>query len=386
MIDDEQHSIRKIAILISSIDSQTADALLDQMSEDDAARARHAVMQLDDINPQESEEVLRDFLDGRSESVNADNDTNALAPVSANTAPATLHSGSLRAYSPPAEGASLLQSLGDIDAAELADGLRYERPQTIAVVVSQLNPKMASDVLAMLPRTVQADVLKRVAGLNPANHDEFADVHRELAQIFVEKLSDTNQSETGLSRVRAILGATDGIARLHLLENLSAVDSELASRIRSVPIESNHQSQHWELESDHVGDEPAVLPFNKSETNASDNEENRQYYSNDSVTATIRFDDLVNLSDFELAEVFRSVGPDKALLALTGADDALITRLVQQLPASQARAFRRQLEQPGPLRLSDIQRAQEDIIHIVGELGREGKLQLPKRHRFVAAA
>ena len=78
---------------------------------------------------------------------------------------------------------------------------------------------------------------------------------------------------------------------------------------------------------------------------------------------------------------------DVALLALTGADQELVQRLTRHLPARQAKQIKKQLTRPGPLRLSDIERAQAEVARLAEQLAEKNEIAWPaSRERLAAAA
>jgi flagellar motor switch protein FliG len=84
--------------------------------------------------------------------------------------------------------------------------------------------------------------------------------------------------------------------------------------------------------------------------------------------------------------LFKAAEPPVALLALTGASDQLVNRIARHLPSREARLLRRRLAQPGPLRLADIEQAQQRMEQLAVELADQGLLVLPFGNRFAAAA
>jgi len=99
----------------------------------------------------------------------------------------------------------------------------------------------------------------------------------------------------------------------------------------------------------------------------------------------LTFDDLLQLDDRALRTVFASADTDVALLALTGAEPRLITRILRKLPAQDATVLRHRLEHPGPLRLRDVEQARSAVAAVASRLAHEGAIELPPSVRFAAA-
>ena len=98
------------------------------------------------------------------------------------------------------------------------------------------------------------------------------------------------------------------------------------------------------------------------------------------------FDDLASLDDSSLARVFREAEPQAALVALAGAGPALADRIRRQLPWREARDLRLEIERLGPIRLSDVECAQQHLADVAGRLIQQEALAPPKNRRFVVAA
>src|SRR5262249_40602384 len=93
--------------------------------------------------------------------------------------------------------------------------------------------------------------------------------------------------------------------------------------------------------------------------------------------AAIRFTQFVDLSDATLKRIFAEADPQVLLLALTGADERLVQRIMKQLPARDAAAVRQRLNNPGPLRLRDVDTAQQELAQLAVELHELGAIRIP---------
>ncbi|MCI0360878.1 MAG: hypothetical protein L0211_20565 [Planctomycetaceae bacterium] len=100
----------------------------------------------------------------------------------------------------------------------------------------------------------------------------------------------------------------------------------------------------------------------------------------------VEFEDLLMLGDEALRRVFAAADPAVLMLALTGAPEPLLARILQQLPAADAATLCRRLNHPGPIRLSDIETAQEQIAAVARRLAEQGTIVVPGSRHFAAAA
>ena len=100
----------------------------------------------------------------------------------------------------------------------------------------------------------------------------------------------------------------------------------------------------------------------------------------------IEFQDVAKFENRELVFILGSLDPQVALLALTGAEQRLIDRILKQLPTRDARAFREKMRQMGPLRLSDVLEAQQEFAREASRLIAKGMIRNPFAQRMAAIA
>ena len=213
-------------------------------------------------------------------------------------------------------GRPLFRFLQDTEAEKIVSVLGNERPQTIALVLSHLAPVRASAVLARLPENVQVDVIHRLVDLEETDAGILQEVE-ELAARLSQQLEMPRRRVAGLQAVAGILQATDGRVGLRILDKLASRDRALAEKLG-----------------------PQSLTFN----------------------------DLADLEEGLLAAVFEEAGSELMLPALFGAAPELVNRVLARIPQADARAIRRELDHPGPIRLRDVEEARRQIARIATRL------------------
>ena len=184
--------IRKAAVLVSSLDDDMADKLLDQMPPAMADQVRRAMALLDQIDPAEQEAAIADFVRGEagasSEPPDEDHEGVALSAklarefglVAKTAAKAPASADSMGDMTSPA-GEQPFQSLRGEATSRISPLLADENPQTIALVAAHLPPAQALEILAALPLHVQSEVMRRMADLDEAHPDILREVDRGLA-------------------------------------------------------------------------------------------------------------------------------------------------------------------------------------------------------------
>jgi flagellar motor switch protein FliG len=315
-------AIRKAAVLIASLDRETADGLLERMPAGYAERIRRAVLALGEIHPAEQTAVMRELATAEPSST----------PPSQRSPGVELQLSAFGAQSIRADAARdataggphfrlLRAASGD----KLRPLLEGEHPQTIALVVSHLPAEQAAEMLASLGGSLQVEVVRRLVNLQEANPEVLLEVERGLESRILEQAMDERRQTAGVASVAGILAAASPRTKRGILANLSLHDRQLAGRL---------------------------------------------------VDREFRFADLEQLSRDALAAVMEAAGVQLAVLALAGAATALHQRLLAAVPADTAAQLTAALDRLGPTRLSDVEEAQEEMARLARQLEAAGHIDL----------
>jgi flagellar motor switch protein FliG len=377
-------SLRKAAVLISALDEPTADAILQQMSPDDAAKVRSALIELDEIPADEQQRALADFF--RQQGARAMTATNSSDDVSLEMNPQF----EAVAYAPPSPALPVVSHeessfdfLQHVDFKALAALLRGEHPQTVAVVISQLNAERAAIVLQELPAALATDALERIAWLDELSNEVQADLVRALRQQLAPHIKTAQAGPESLAHVSAVLSAMDYRQRERVVLQLAQRNTALVERLGLFPNAQARPAQPVEVASLRYRlDSPADLQTGPRTSSQLRSPAPSATSLDDS---WLTFTDLMLLNDAALRSIFAAADPDLALLALTGAEPRLIARILRKLPAREAALLRQRLEHPGPLRVRDVEQAQAALAAIASRLAHEGTITLPPAVRFAAA-
>ncbi|MFC4727330.1 flagellar motor switch protein FliG [Coralloluteibacterium thermophilus] len=226
-----------------------------------------------------------------------------------------------------------LDSLKWMDPRAIHDLIRNEHPQIIAIVLVHLDGDQAAEVLKLLPERVRSEVLLRIATLEgiPPN------ALNELNEIMERQFSgNTGLKASNIGGVRAaanILNFMDGGQDQALLGAISKVDAELGARIQDL---------------------------------------------------MFVFDDIADLDDRAIQTLLRDVPGDRLGLALRGGDTRVREKITKNMSQRAAEILLEDMEARGPVRLSDVEAAQKEILVILRKLAETGIVQLGgKTEEFV---
>lgn len=203
------------------------------------------------------------------------------------------------------------------EASQILNFIQDEHPQTIALILSYLSPQQAALIMSALAPDRQADVAKRVATMDRTSPD----VIKEVERVLETKLSSlVNQDYTvigGVDAVVEILNAVDRGTEKHIMETLEIEDPELADEIRK---------------------------------------------------KMFVFEDILLLDDRAIQRVLRDVDNNDLAVALKGSTEQVQTAIFNNLSKRLAAMIKEDMEFMGPVRMKDVEEAQQKIVNIIRKL------------------
>ncbi len=329
----DMSGLRKAAVLIDTLEPAVADLLLEQLSPTDAERVRGAWMELGTISPQERRQVLDEFkhLVPKIVQFRLENKEEPCLPKTGATGnkPKLEHPGvSGGEGGATAEGREKpFVRLLDAEADKVADILLTERPQTIALVLSQLPTQHAGAVLVRLPPSLQVEVMRRLADLEETDPEVLKEVDRALQAKLSDVVAMQRRRVAGWSAVAGILQSAPQAVSDRLLHTISRLAPDLAMRLPQTPVfEFNH---------------------------------------------LIRFDDV------SLGLIFEQVDLAVAVLALWGTPLGFQERVLAQLPTDRAERIQKEIADMGPVRLSDVEEARSRVATLARQLAARQRIRVP---------
>ena len=226
-----------------------------------------------------------------------------------------------------------LDTLKWMEPRAIADLVRLEHPQIIAIVMAHLDGDQAAEVLKCLPDRVRADVLIRIAtldGIPPHALNELNDV---MARQFAGSQNLKSSSVGGIKVAANILNFMDSGQDETILGSIGEVDSDLGARIRDL---------------------------------------------------MFVFDNLADIDDRAMQSILRDVASDKLALALRGAEARVRDKITSNMSQRAAEILIEDMEARGPVRLAEVEAAQKDILSMVRKMADAGEIQLSgKTEAFV---
>lgn len=319
--------IRKAAILLISLGEQTSADILKQMDEEEVQAIGREVARLSAITSEEAETLLEEFYQmavAHDYVLKGGIDyarkvlMNAFGPEHAQRMLDRL------VKSLGSEVASF-DALQKADPQQLAKFIHNEHPQTVALVLSHLNPSQAAGLLVSLPPEMRSDVALRMANLDQISPD----VITKIAAIIAQKLKALGEfSREAYGGVRAVS------------EMFNRLDSSTSKEVLDT------------MEQTHPG-----------------------------LVETIRhlmfvFDDLLLLDPQAIKELLAKVDRKLLTVALKGTSDQLKNHFLKEMSQRGAEMLREDMEALGPIKIKEVEAAQQAIIAVVRQLEAEGVISL----------
>ncbi len=213
------------------------------------------------------------------------------------------------------------------DASQLLNFIQDEHPQTIALILSYLSASQAALIIGALPPDRQADVTRRIAQMDRTSPE----VIKEVEKVLETKLSSlVNQDYTiigGVDSVVGILNTVDRGTEKHIMETLEIEEPELADEIRK---------------------------------------------------KMFVFEDILLLDDRAIQRVLRDVDNNDLALALKGSNEEVQEAIFKNLSKRLAAMIKEDMEFMGPVRMKDVEEAQQKIVNIIRKLEDSGEIVISR--------
>jgi flagellar motor switch protein FliG len=314
---------QKVAVLMLALGEDQSSHLFGMMHEDEIKELSSAMAQLGAVRSDMVERLCVEFaesLGGSGTLVGSFENTERLLMKAL---PRERVSQIMEEIRGPA-GRTMWDKLGNVHEAVLANYLKNEYPQTVAVVLSKVRPEHAARVLSMLPDSFAMEVVMRMLRMESVQKDVLDGVERTLRSEFMSNLARSTRRDAH-EMMAEIFNNLDRQAETRFLAALEERNREAAERIKSL---------------------------------------------------MFTFDDLQRLASPAMQTLLRAVEKDKLPLALKGASEKLRDLFFANLSERAGKMLREEIELLGPVRLRDVDEAQAGIVALAKELAAQGQIEI----------
>ena len=218
-----------------------------------------------------------------------------------------------------------LDTLKWMDPKAVADVIQYEHPQIQSIVLAYLDADQAAEILAILPEANRLDLTLRICALDSIHPQALQELNDIMEKQFSGQSSSKSAHLGGIKSAADIMNYLDTAIESQLIEAVKEVDEDLGQNIQDL---------------------------------------------------MFVFDNLVDVDDRGIQTLLREISTDTLILALKGADDDVNEKVFSNMSKRAAELLRDDLEAMGPVRLSDVETAQKEILTVARRLAESGEISL----------
>ncbi len=319
--------VERAAILLLTIGEEDAAEVMKHLGPREVQKLGATMARLSGVTRQQVEEVLAEFTELVENQTSLGLEAEEYIRSVLVKALGEDRAGSLVDRIMLGKGSKGIDSLRWMEPRAIAEMIRLEHPQIIAIVLSFLESDQAAEVLALLPENTRTDIILRIATLEGVQPNALAELDEILERQFSGGNAGSLKSSTvgGVKKAADILNFTDTSVESGILDSITDVDPELSQSIQDL---------------------------------------------------MFVFDNLLDVDDRSIQALLREVESDTLVTALKGADDALKEKFFKNMSRRAAEMMRDDLEAKGPVRLSDVEAAQKEVLAVARRMADAGEISL----------
>jgi len=316
--------IDKSAIFLMSLGETEAAEVLKYLEPKEVQKISAAMMTLRNLKRDQIESVFQDFMLSASSKTTIGMDSNDYIRSMLTKALGDDKAKGLLDRIMHNSDTSGIESLKWMDPGAVAEMIGNEHPQIIATILVHLEPDMAADIMKMFTERTRNDVLLRISTLDSVQPVAL----RELNDVLSKLLSGGSGKKTlqgGVATAAEILNFMGGTLETEMMENVRSFDPDLAQKI-----------------------------------------EDKMFV----------FENIMDIEDRGIQLILREIQSESLIIALKGTNEELREKIFKNMSQRAAEMMREDLESKGPVRLSEVEANQKEILKTVRRLADEGQIML----------
>lgn len=314
---------QKAAILLISLGPEKSAKIFSQLHEDEVEELTLEIANMRKINPEDKEKVLEEFYQ-----ICLAQEFISEGGISYAKEVLEKAMGSQKALEIINKLTASLQVrpfdfVRKAEASQLLNFIQNEHPQTLALILSYLSASQAATILAALPQDKQADVAQRIATMDSTSPEVIKEVELVLERKLSSMVTQDYASTGGIQSIVDILLAVDRGTEKFIMETLEIQNAELADEIRK-----------------------------------------RMFV----------FEDIINLDSVSIQRFIREIENSDLAIALKGSTEEVREVIFANMSKRMAEMLREDMEFMGPVRLRDVEEAQQKIVNVIRKLEEAGEI------------
>lgn len=325
---EEMDGVKKAAILLLTLDQESAGIILRQLEPKEVELVTKELASLQTVSGEVRDRVLKEYYDlALAQEWASEGGMDSARTLLMNSLEAEDAQRILKQISQQIRKApfSFLQKA---ESQNLLTFIQDEHPQTIALIISHVPYHKASEILAGLPQPKQIEVVKRVANMEQTNPEVVAEVEKGLEARLATMLSQSFEKIGGVDTVAEMLNLVDRGTEKGIMEGLEGEHPDLVEQIRRL---------------------------------------------------MFVFEDIKLVNDKGIQSVLKEIDNDDLALALKTASDKLKEKVFKNMSDRASQLISEDMEYMGPVRVSDVEAAQQRIVDVVRRLEDAGDIIITGR-------
>ena len=314
---------QKAATFMLAIGEEHAARLFAKMHEDEIRDISQAMANLGTVRADAVEDLCREFAEGLGQTGNLVGSWETTERMLLKTLPRERVAQIMEEIRGPA-GRTMWDKLGNVNEAVLANYLKNEYPQTVAVVLTKVRSDHAARVLSLLPESFAMEVVMRMLRMETVQKEALDGVERTLKAEFMSNLARAQRRDAH-EMMAEIFNNLDRQSETRILAALEERNRDAASRIRAL---------------------------------------------------MFTFDDLSRMDGAGVQVLMRAVPKEQLTLALKGASETLRDLFLKNMSERAAKMLKEDLAALGPVKLRDVDEAQAAIVLLAKDLAAQGQIQM----------
>ncbi|MBS0002567.1 MAG: flagellar motor switch protein FliG [Thioalkalivibrio sp.] len=315
----------RAAVFLMSLGEEAAAEVLRHMGPKEVQRLGTAMANLSNVSRTEVGEVLDEFVRAVGNETALGVGSEEYIRNVLNSALGEEKAGGLINRILLGRNSKGLEALKRMDPRAVVGVIRKEHPQIVAIVLSYLDPDHAAEVLGLLPPQVQSDILMRVASLDDIQPTALQQLDEILEQQFAGDPTAQASAVGGVKSAAEILNFMDPSQEAEIIERIRETDEGLSQQVEDL---------------------------------------------------MFVFDNLLEVDDRSIQTLLREITSDSLVLALKGADEQVREKIFRNMSKRAAEMLRDDLDARGPVRLSEVESAQKEILTVARRMSENGEIML----------
>jgi flagellar motor switch protein FliG len=320
-------AVRKVAVFLMALGPDVAGKVMSKLPNDMIEELTHTIAGMGHVTYGEKKSVLSDFIAISSQ-------ISGIAFGGEETAKQILEAGfgnrmanSLLSRVTSYSEIKSFEHLKNVDPLTIANYMKNEHPQTVAVVLAHMDPRFSGPILELLPAELQGDVALRMAIIETPNGETLKAVEAVLAGQLQGEMQPKDTQYGGKKQVAEILNEIDREVWQEILDEMREIDDEVANDVNNL---------------------------------------------------MFVFEDIVVLNDANIQDILKEIDGKELTMALKGATEEIQVKIFGNMSKRAAEGIAEDMEYMGPVRLGDVEEAQQRVVEVIRSLEEAGTITIGK--------